>query len=115
MSLRNLFKFGVFALCVFTAGAQESIHFSSISGRVSDATEAVVDGAKVTARQIDTNQTSALLTDKVGRFRFPYLPGLESTKSGFSNREFVEARRSATVALGSCHYELPVRAFRRVV
>ena len=106
MSLRNLFKFGVFALCVFTASAQESIHFASISGRVSDASEAVVEGATVTARQIDTNLTSALLTDKEGRFRFPYLP-VGEYEIRIQQPGFVEARRSATVTLGSA-YELPV-------
>jgi hypothetical protein len=53
--------------------AQESMNNASVSGRVTDQTGAVVDGAQVTARQTDTNLTSTLLTDRDGRFRFPYL------------------------------------------
>ena len=94
MSLRNLFKFGMFALYVFTASAQESIQYASISGRVADATGAVIEGAKVTARQIDTNITSALLTDKEGRFRFPYLQ-VGDYEVRVQQPGFAEARRVA--------------------
>src|SRR6202035_3573796 len=53
--------------------AQESVNNASISGRVTDATGAVVEGAHVAARQIDTNLASMANTDREGRFRFPYL------------------------------------------
>jgi hypothetical protein len=53
--------------------AQETIHFASVSGRVSDGQGAVVPGAQVSARQRETNVTADTITNAEGRFRFPYL------------------------------------------
>src|SRR5207244_13561759 len=53
--------------------AQETINAATVGGRVLDPQGAVVRGAKVTARQIDTNVTSETVTDQDGRFRFSYL------------------------------------------
>jgi hypothetical protein len=106
VSLRSLLSVSVFAFGVLTAAAQESVHFASISGRVSDATGAVIPAAKVTARQIDTNSTGALLTDKEGRFRFPYLR-VGEYEIRIQHPGFAEARRSVTLTLGSA-FELPV-------
>jgi len=93
-------------LGVFSGAAQESIQYGSISGRVEDATGAVVQNAKVSSRQKDTNITSTLLTDKEGRFRFPYLSVGEYEvtvqQPGFGN-----ATRTINVGLGSA-FELPI-------
>jgi hypothetical protein len=66
------------AVCVLVAVsqpalAQETIHYASVSGRVSDPQGAVVPGATVTARHLETNVTATATTDGGGRFRFPYL------------------------------------------
>src|SRR5688500_14448157 len=65
------------ALSVFllagVAEAQESINYASISGRVTDSQGAVVAGAVVTARHIETAVTAETTTDDAGRYRFPYL------------------------------------------
>jgi hypothetical protein len=53
--------------------AQQSVDYASVSGRVTDPQGAVVAGAQVSARQIDTNVTAETLADSAGRFRFPYL------------------------------------------
>jgi Carboxypeptidase regulatory-like domain len=55
------------------AFGQESINNASIGGRVADASGAAIDNAQVSARQIDTNVTTTIDTDRDGRFRFPYL------------------------------------------
>ncbi len=55
------------------AGAQETINFASVSGRVTDPQGAVVPGATVTARQTETNLIAETVTGNDGRFRFPYL------------------------------------------
>src|ERR1044071_8114710 len=55
------------------AGAQESINYASISGRVTDQSGAVVPGADVAARETQTNVTGSTVTDQEGRFRFPFL------------------------------------------
>ena len=48
------------------------IDLASIGGRVVDPSGAVVRGAEVTARHVDTNVTAKAATDAEGRFRFPY-------------------------------------------
>ena len=60
-------------VAALAASAQESVNYASIGGRVSDSSGAVVEGAKVTARQTETNMTASEKTDREGRFRFPYL------------------------------------------
>jgi hypothetical protein len=55
------------------ATAQETIHYASVGGRVTDPSGAVVAGARVTARQPETNLTAETATDREGRFRLPYL------------------------------------------
>lgn len=74
--LRSLFisRIVLFQLCIAKfVFAQESVNYASISGRVADPSGAVVQGAKITARQTETNLSSAAITDNEGRFRFPYL------------------------------------------
>jgi hypothetical protein len=67
-------KFIFILTCIAaSAGAQETINYASLGGRVVDPAGATVDGAKVTARQTETNQSSDVTTDREGRFRFPYL------------------------------------------
>ena len=63
----------VAALAAHATYAQESIHYASVSGRVTDQSGSVVAGAQVTANKTETNLTSTQLTDREGRFRFPYL------------------------------------------
>ncbi len=58
---------------VRTVHAQEAINFASVSGRVTDPQGAVVPGARVSARQTETNIVSETVTNTEGRFRFPYL------------------------------------------
>ena len=55
------------------AGAQQSMDYASISGRVTDSSGAVVPGAQVTATHRETNVSATTVTDRSGRFRFPHL------------------------------------------
>ena len=86
--------------------AQESVSNASISGRVTDPSGAVVQGAQVTARQTETNLSSTTTTDADGRFRFPYLRvghyEVKVQKQGFG-----DATRTVTASAGSA-FELPV-------
>ena len=61
------------AASVTLAWAQETVNHASISGRVTDPSGALVEGAQVAVRHTDTNLTWNLTTDREGRFRFPYL------------------------------------------
>ena len=66
----------VLSLCavVVPALAQETVQYASLSGRVTDPLGGAVSGAVVGVRQLETNLTRQLSTDRDGRFRFPYLP-----------------------------------------
>ncbi len=54
--------------------AQQSVTSATLSGRVSDADDAAVGGASVTATNLDTNQKQTATSDEEGRYRFAYLP-----------------------------------------
>ena len=58
----------VFVLAIRVVSTQETIHLASVSGRVSDASGAVVEGASVTTRQTDTNVTNSAVTDREDAF-----------------------------------------------
>jgi len=83
-----------------SASAQESINNASAGGRVTDSSGAVIAGASIVVRQIETNVSSSATADQEGRFRFPYLkPGpyeLRIQAMGFS-----EITRSVTLTVGS--------------
>ncbi len=82
--------------------AQETIHHASISGRVTDPSGGVVEGAIVTARQTDTNLASSGATDREGRFRFPYLK-VGPYRVTVRQPGFAEAARSLTASLGGAY------------
>lgn len=86
--------------------AQQSIEYASISGRVTDASGAVVPGAAVTARQSQTNLVSTASTGSDGRFRFPYLR-IGRYEISVSRSGFADVRRQIDLAAGAA-YELPV-------
>ncbi|HLH16142.1 MAG TPA: carboxypeptidase regulatory-like domain-containing protein [Bryobacteraceae bacterium] len=65
--------YGLMLVALACATAQETIHYASVGGRVTDPSGAVVAGARVTARQPETNLTAETATDREGRFRLPYL------------------------------------------
>src|SRR5204863_3267778 len=64
---------GVFPAAAPRLRAQETVNSASVSGRVTDPQGAVVPGAAVIARQMETNVSRDTVTDHEGRFRLPYL------------------------------------------
>ena len=107
--MRQLFDRRIlFCVCLTAslATAQESVNYASIGGVVTDASGAVVQGAQVTARQLETNLASSANTDRDGRFRFPYLRvgqyQIKVHKEGFG-----DFTRSLSLTVGSA-FELPV-------
>jgi hypothetical protein len=95
------------ALVGISAGfAQESINNASISGRVLDATGGSVESAQIEAKATETNVVNRALSDRDGRFRFPYLKvgryAVTIQKDGFT-----EESRSLTLTIGSA-FEIPV-------
>jgi hypothetical protein len=89
-----------------SVGAQQSIDYASISGRVTDASRAVVAGAQVTARHTETNVAGATTTDEAGRFRFPYLR-VGPYEITIRQQGFQSATRQLTLTAGAA-FELPV-------
>ena len=86
--------------------AQETINYASISGRVIDPQGAVVPGAAVSARQIETNITAQTTTDSEGRFRFPYLRvGAYEVKVQLQG--FTDSIRTLRLTIGAA-FDLPV-------
>ena len=71
-------------LCALLAGAPlvQAQVSGSISGRVEDATGAVVSGATITVKNVETGATRVATTDAAGAFRIPSLPlGLQEVKA----------------------------------
>jgi hypothetical protein len=106
----KLFSFGAAPLlALIVAGivsAQESVSYATISGRVTDPSGALVEGAQVSARQTETNLTSTGSTDGEGRFRFPYLK-VGAYEVRIQKQGFAVATRMLTLSAGSA-FELPV-------
>ena len=61
-----------FVACILPASAQTVT--GAITGEVTDATGAVVPGAKVTAHDLDTNVDTPTTTNAAGLFRIDFLP-----------------------------------------
>lgn len=87
--------------------AQQSIDSASVSGRVVDGTGAVVPGAQVTIRHVETNLGATTLTDGLGRFRSSYLR-LGPTEITIVKTGFAPLTRALTLTAGSA-FDLPVQ------
>jgi len=83
-----------------TALGQQAVDYGSVSGRVTDPSSAVVPGAEVTIRHPETNAIETALTNREGRFRFPYLK-IGPAELSVRLRGFAEATRRLTLSPGS--------------
>jgi carboxypeptidase family protein len=81
------------------ATAQQSVEYASVGGRVVDPSGAVVSGAQVVARQVDTNFAAHATTDQGGRFRFPYLK-VGAYELTVQQQGFADAARRLTLTAG---------------
>ncbi len=104
---RAFFWLGVFAFGSATSfiSAQQTVNSASVTGRVTDPSGAVIVNAQVTARQTETNLTNATMTDREGRFRFPYLK-LGPYEIKVHGDGFGDAVRPLILTVGSA-FELP--------
>ena len=87
--------------------AQETVNYASVSGRITDPQGAVVPGARVTARQIETNTARDAVSDTEGRFRFPYLR-LGPYEISVEHAGFSGAMRRLDLTVGAA-FDLPIR------
>ena len=88
------------------ARAQETVNTATVSGRVVDQQNAVLPGASVTARELDTNVSRDATTDNEGRFRFAYLK-VGRYEITVALQGFAAATRRVTLTLGSA-FDLPI-------
>src|SRR4051812_2453915 len=88
------------------ARAQDTVNTASVGGRVVDPQGAVVPGATVLARELDTNLTRETATTADGRFRFAYLK-VGRYEFTVHLDGFADAKRDLTVTLGSA-FDLPI-------
>ena len=100
MRLKFIYSLAILILIIPIAHAQETINNASVSGRVTDPSGAVVAGATVTAHQNETNLSSVAMTDREGRFRFPYLR-LGDYSIAVHKEGFADVTRSLTLTVGS--------------
>jgi hypothetical protein len=70
--------------------AQQTLTSATVSGTVVDPSDAVIAGAVVRLRNVDTNQTLEATTDARGSYRIPYVPvgayRLSASAPGFADR-----------------------------
>ena len=94
MNLRKLFVTGfVFAVCTMLfVSAVHAQYRASIQGVVTDPQGAVIEGATVTLKNLQTNQTLTATTDANGVYNFSALPpsqfSLTVEKDGFQKKVF---------------------------
>ena len=96
-----------FQLHAFLARAQQTVTSATLSGRIEDASGAVVSGASLTATNLETNQKQTATTDGDGRYRFPYLQ-VGSYQLSIEALGFASLRRELTVTVGQA-LDLPLR------
>ncbi len=82
------------------AFGQETINNASLSGRVTDPSGATIEAAQVSARQLETNTLLKTVTDRQGRFRFPYLR-IGSWEVTFQKPGFADQSRTLRLSAGS--------------
>src|SRR5262245_12396876 len=89
-----VFRLGLILVlvCLVTPSAHAQLFRGFISGTVTDGTDAVITGAQVTIRNLETNIAHTLMTNEAGFYRFVAVePGnysVEFTSSGFRARTF---------------------------
>ncbi len=111
MHSSNNYQLSLILLLVFawslTAQAQQTVTSATLGGRIEDSSGAIIQGAAVTIRNVETNATQRTVSDGEGRFRFPYLSvgrhEIVLEKSGFAR-----LTRQLTLTVGQT-VDLPLK------
>ena len=103
---RQCIRFSLLLALALAAPAQENIHYAGLGGHVTDASGGVIEGADISARQIETNIATSLRSDGDGRFRFQILR-LGAYELTVRKAGFADAKARATLTAGS-EFEIPV-------
>ncbi|MDX6613977.1 MAG: hypothetical protein QOD75_3163 [Blastocatellia bacterium] len=94
-------------LGALSAEAQQTVTSATLSGRVQDASGAVIESARLTATNLETNQKQTAITDADGRYRFPYLQ-VGSYKLAIEAQGFSPVTKELTVTVGQA-LDLPFK------
>jgi hypothetical protein len=89
------------------ARAQQTVTSATLSGRIEDASGAVVSGAGLTATNLQTNQKQTATTGSDGRYRFPYLQ-VGSYRLSIEAQGFASLTKELTVTIGQA-LDLPLK------
>src|SRR5688500_18511472 len=73
MKIRVYLCSALIFLCAGLALGQQNVTSATLTGSIHDVSGAVVNGANVTAKNLETNQQTTATSDSEGRYRFPYL------------------------------------------
>src|SRR6266699_3264303 len=89
--LKNFVRAIAFSVCILSMGvAAHAQYRASIQGVVTDPQGAVVSGATLTLKNLQTNQTLTATTDENGIYNFNALPpsqySLTAEKTGFKKK-----------------------------
>src|SRR6185503_11789460 len=107
MKIRVYFCTALIFLSASFVMGQHNVTSATLTGSIQDASGAVVSGASVNARNVETNQQTTTTSDSEGRYRFPYLRtgvyDLTIEATGFAS-----FTRHLTLLVGQA-LELPVR------
>jgi hypothetical protein len=99
------------------AQAQQTVNSATLSGRVADATGAVIKGASVTVRNLETNFKCTCASDDDGVFQFPYLT-VGSYALDVNAHGFTELQKQLTLTIGEAlevYLKLPVAGVTETV
>lgn len=99
--------FSLILTCGQYARAQQTVTSATLSGRVEDASGAVVSGASLTATNLETNQKQVATTDYDGRYRFPYLQ-VGSYNLSIEAQGFTSSTKQLTLTVGQA-LDLPLK------
>ena len=89
----------LFLLSAVCIRAQQTVTSGTLSGRIEDASGAVVSGASLTATNLETNQKQTATTDYNGRYRFPYFQ-VGRYKLSIEAQGFASLTKELTVTVG---------------
>jgi hypothetical protein len=111
--LRKAAVFRKFALIVFAVAllisvggnvaGQQTVTSATLSGRVEDATDALISGATIEAINLETNQHAIVVTNSEGKFRFGYLQ-VGTYQLLVRAPGFASLRKELTLAIGQAAY-----------
>lgn len=89
----------LFLLSAVCIHAQQTVTSGTLSGRLEDASGAVVSGASLTATNLETNQKQTATTDYNGRYRFPYLQ-VGRYRLSIEAQGFASVTKELTITVG---------------